>query len=72
MNALDLSGLLCPHVVLRLADHLRDLPAGTRVSVVATDPMSAIDVPFYLGKVGHRLISASRAGGTLSFVVERG
>ena len=72
MTTLDLSGLLCPHVVLRLADHLRDLPAGARVSVAATDPMSAIDVPFYLDKVGHRLISRARDGDRFLFVVERG
>lgn len=72
MSTLDLAGLLCPHVVLRLADHLRTLPPGARLAVISTDPLSAIDVPFYLEKVGHRLISRSRSDGRITFVVERG
>lgn len=71
-STLDLAGLRCPHVVLRLAEHLSALPPGVRVRVVSTDPMSAIDVPFYLEKVGHRLVSRTRSAGGITFVVERG
>lgn len=67
---LDLRGLHCPHVVLRLAAHMRGLPTGTRVTVVATDPLSAIDVPFYLDKTGHRLVSRERGDACLTFVIE--
>lgn len=68
---LDLSGLICPQVVLRLADALRGLPAGSRIEVIATDPMSAIDVPFFLDKRGHRLVSRVRDAGSLRFLVEK-
>ena len=72
MDDLDLSGLVCPHVVLRLAERLRAVAPGTRLRVLATDPMSAIDVPFYLGKVGHVLVSQQRTEGRVTFIVERG
>ena len=72
MRVLDLTGLACPHVVLRLAEHMRALAPGDRLEVTATDPLSAIDVPFYLDKTGHRLVARSRQEGRLVFVVECG
>ena len=72
VHALDLTGLNCPHVVLRLAEHMRGVPPGSRVTVVSTDPLSAIDVPFYLDKVGHLLVSRRRDDGRITFVIEAG
>lgn len=72
MHTLDLTGLVCPQVVLRLAGFLREQPVGTQVTVISTDPLSAIDVPFFLDKVGHRLMSREKSGRQLLFVVERG
>jgi tRNA 2-thiouridine synthesizing protein A len=72
MRVLDLTGLNCPHVVLRLAEQMRTLAPGDRLTVTATDPLSAIDVPFYLDKVGHRLVARHREDGRLVFVVECG
>lgn len=72
MTLLDLSGLRCPQVVLRLADHLRGQAPGLRVTVVSTDPLSAIDVPFFLDRTGHRLVSRERSGGEVRFVIECG
>jgi len=72
MGTLDLSGLNCPHVVLRLAEHMRGLEAGARLIVISTDPLSAIDVPFFLDKAGHRLVSREKADGLIRFVVECG
>jgi tRNA 2-thiouridine synthesizing protein A len=71
-DALDLSGLVCPRVVLRLAEHLRGLRLGSRVTVIATDPLSGIDVPYFLDKRGHRLVSRRRMEGRLVFIVEKG
>ena len=70
MTRLDLTGLRCPQVVLRLADFLRDLPPGTRVEVTSTDPLSAIDVPFFLDRTGHRLLSRERVPPRVVFVIE--
>lgn len=72
MRELDLTGLLCPHVVLRLAEQMRALPAGSRIRVIATDPLSAIDVPFYLGKAGHQLLSRDRQDARIVFIIECG
>ncbi len=31
----------------------RGLPKGSRVTVLATDPMAKVDIPFYCRKHGH-------------------
>lgn len=70
MRDLDLSGLQCPHVVLRLAEQMRGLPPGTRLRATSTDPLSAIDVPFYLDRAGHQLVSRTRIDGRIVFEIE--
>lgn len=69
---LDLSGLACPHVVLRLADHMRGLVVGDRVALVSTDRLSPIDVRFYLDRVGHRLVEETRHPDRIVFLIEAG
>ncbi len=42
---LDCRGMRCPRPVIELARVIGDLPAGSRVAVVSTDPASRTDVP---------------------------
>lgn len=53
--ALDLSGKFCPQVVLEVAEFVRQHPAGTRILVISTDPLSGIDIPLFAMKQGHAL-----------------
>lgn len=69
---LDLRGLLCPLPVLRLSRALRGLAPGAVVEMQATDRASWIDVPHFCAQSGHRLITATEAGGVLIYRVERG
>jgi tRNA 2-thiouridine synthesizing protein A len=52
----DARGLRCPLPVVRLAAAARDLPAGTRVSVLATDPAAQHDVPAWARLRGHTMV----------------
>jgi len=64
MIEIDATGLSCPLPVLRLQKALRDVAAGDRVILHATDPMAAIDVPHFAAEHGHHLRhSDTRAGG---------
>ena len=47
MTELDARGLLCPLPVLRLRKFLSNAAPGTRVALIATDAMAAIDVPHF-------------------------
>lgn len=70
---IDARGLLCPLPVLRLRKRLMDLPQGTRVVLLATDPAAIIDVPHFCAEAGHRLISSRPTGqGETEYTVERG
>lgn len=49
----DGGDLACGELLLRLVAHLRGLPHGTVVRVVATDPAAPIDIPFWCHLTGH-------------------
>jgi len=70
---LDLRGLKCPLPVLRARKALRGLAPGIKVCVLATDPMSAIDIPHMCNEDGHTLIAAEKLDErTLRFHIRRG
>jgi tRNA 2-thiouridine synthesizing protein A len=54
---LDVSGLLCPLPVLKARKRLEAMASGAILKVIATDPMSAIDMPHFCTEQGHVLLS---------------
>jgi tRNA 2-thiouridine synthesizing protein A len=70
-NTLDLSGLLCPLPVLKARKCLEAMPAGTILKVIATDPMSAIDMPHFCNEQGHTLLEQAKDGEALIFRIRR-
>ena len=63
MKEIDATGLTCPMPVLRLQKALRDLPPGTQLTLLASDPMAAIDVPHFLNENGHTLLKQDAQAG---------
>ena len=63
MTEIDATGLACPMPVLRLQKTLREMKAGARVTLMASDPMAAIDVPHFCQEQGHALIAQSTKAG---------
>ena len=70
-NILDLSGLLCPLPVLKARKRLEAMASGAVLRVVATDPMSAIDMPHFCNEQGHTLLEQSQDGPALIFRIRR-
>jgi tRNA 2-thiouridine synthesizing protein A len=70
-NTLDLSGLLCPLPVLKARKRLEAMPAGAILKVIATDPMSAIDMPHFCNEQGHTLLDQAKDGAALIFRIRR-
>jgi tRNA 2-thiouridine synthesizing protein A len=66
---IDARGHRCPVPTLRLRRALEDAPAGTRVRLLADDPMARIDVPHFAGQLGLDLLEQGEAEGALSFLV---
>ncbi len=50
---IDARGLRCPLPVIRLAARAKELPPGTLVTVLATDPAARHDVPAWARLRGH-------------------
>jgi tRNA 2-thiouridine synthesizing protein A len=69
---LDLKGLNCPLPVLRLAKAMRGAREGARFKVVATDPMSKLDIPHFCQTQGHVLVGTGETDGVFHFVIEAG
>ena len=61
-EVLDARGLKCPLPVLKMEKRLDELPAGTRLTVLATDPVAKIDIPLYCLQHGHQCAASGEAG----------
>ena len=70
-TTLDLSGLLCPLPVLKARKVLETMASGEILKVIATDPMSAIDMPHFCAEQGHTLLAQERHGTSFIFRIRR-
>jgi tRNA 2-thiouridine synthesizing protein A len=52
----DARGLRCPLPVIRLAEAARHAPAGSRITVLATDPAARHDIPAWCRMRDHDLL----------------
>lgn len=69
-RVLDARGERCPLPVIRLARLVRDEPALRRVTLLATDPAAAHDVPAWCRMSGQRFVEARAEGDHTAYVVE--
>jgi tRNA 2-thiouridine synthesizing protein A len=68
-EVLDARGLKCPLPVLKMEKRLAQLPAGSRLTVLATDPIAKVDIPLYCTQHGHACDAGTVEGGILSFAI---
>jgi tRNA 2-thiouridine synthesizing protein A len=66
----DARGHRCPVPSLRLRKVAEVQPAGTRIVLLATDPMARIDVPYLMTELGGRVVSIEEHAGVLVLTVE--
>ncbi|HVV28115.1 MAG TPA: sulfurtransferase TusA family protein [Rhizomicrobium sp.] len=69
---LDLRGLKCPLPALLAKKALARLDAGARLTVLADDPMAAVDIPHMCHQEGHALDSVTPHGRYRAFVIRKG
>lgn len=72
LTLVDARGLACPHPVLQARACLRALAPGTRIVLLATDPLASVDVRAFCLRAGHGFIGEERCGDHLRFTLERG
>ena len=68
---LDLSGLLCPLPVFKARKRLEAMAAGKILKVIATDPMSAMDMAHFCNEQGHEFLEQWQEAKTLIFRIKR-
>jgi len=66
----DARGERCPLPVIRLASLVRDRPDLTTVTVLATDPAAAHDIPAWCRMRGQRFVEARAEGDHTAYLVE--
>jgi tRNA 2-thiouridine synthesizing protein A len=70
MTVLDLAGLRCPLPALKTRKALAALPAGARLEVRCTDPMSVIDIPNLVRETGDT-VEVKRQDEAIVFLIEK-
>ena len=67
----DARGSFCPGPLMELIRVLRESAPGQVLAVYSTDGGSKVDIPRWVEKAGHRLISIERQHGYDEIVVEK-
>ena len=70
-DVLDLRGLKCPLPAMKTRRAVARLATGAELTVLASDPMSVIDVPHAVTLAGGRLVASACDGDTLTFQIVR-
>jgi tRNA 2-thiouridine synthesizing protein A len=68
---LDLRGLQCPLVVLKIRRAMAAVPPGGALAALADDPMALIDVPVMCHHMRFALRAAEQVEGTIRFAIEK-
>ena len=64
VDRLDARGLYCPLPVARTRERFKSLPPGSRLDVLADDPLARLDLRAFCAKEGHAYLGhRDEAGG---------
>lgn len=70
-KVLDVKGMLCPMPVIKAKQAISQVPVGGVLEVIATDPAAKEDIPAWVRRAGHDLISMQQENETFKFFVKR-
>jgi tRNA 2-thiouridine synthesizing protein A len=68
---LDLRGLKCPLPAMLTRKALAPLPADSVVTVLADDPLAAVDIPHMCHGEGHAVDSVAARDGYSEFAIRK-
>jgi tRNA 2-thiouridine synthesizing protein A len=70
-SSVDARGLACPMPIVKTAGHMKTVPSGALVEILATDPGSVKDFAAWARSTGNPLIEQSQDGSVFRFIVQR-
>jgi TusA-related sulfurtransferase len=62
-KTIDARGSFCPGPLMELIAAMKQAAVGDELEVLSTDKGSANDIPEWINKVGHAMVSTTEAGG---------
>ena len=68
---LNLEGLLCPIPIVKVSQAVKTMEVGGVLQVTATDPGVLADIPAWTKSTGNELISISKDGRIITFLVKK-
>ena len=70
-RTIDARGSFCPGPLMELIRAIRESPVGAVLAVLSSDRGSKVDIPKWVEKAGHRLVSVENKDGYDEIVVEK-
>jgi tRNA 2-thiouridine synthesizing protein A len=70
-RTIDARGSYCPGPLMELIRAIREGTVGDVIAVYSSDSGSKIDIPKWVEKAGHRLVSVTTEDGYDQIVVEK-
>jgi len=70
-QVIDARGTFCPGPLMELIAAIKLAEVGDEIEVLSTDQGSAADIPEWIQKVGHQVISTSSDSGVWHVVVRK-
>jgi tRNA 2-thiouridine synthesizing protein A len=70
-QVIDARGTFCPGPLMELIAAVKFASVGDEIEVLSTDSGSASDIPEWIRKVGHELVSTSSDEGVWHVVVRK-
>jgi len=69
-QVLDVKGLNCPLPILRAKKALKDMPMGSTLEIIATDPGAVKDFEAFCRTTGNELVESKEDGSTFTFLIK--
>lgn len=70
-KVIDARGTFCPGPLMELIAGIKLLEVGDELEVLSSDKGSASDIPEWVNKVGHELVSSTEEDGVWHIVVRK-
>lgn len=70
-KVIDARGTFCPGPLMELIANMKLINIGDELEVLSTDQGSANDIPEWVNKVGHRMVSTTEENGVWHVVVRK-
>lgn len=70
-KVVDARDTFCPGPLMELITHMKQAEVGETIELLSTDEGSGNDVPEWVNKVGHELISSEKVDGVWHIFIRK-